>query len=270
MSISPDSYWSTPFTRSGRSTLVPKGPWTYAITGLGASYRAEESALSEVVPKPLKVVDGEVFTYVVEIVTYSPHASELVVEAPDQLYYHEGAFFVKVEYGGRLYAYCPFMWVDSDISLLRGLLVGWPKKLARVALTKLHPLLPGFERPRRGLRLGGYVARAGSALYRVRVSLESDESSSTLPLLTEHPFVLARYFAGVAPGTATVNELLEVQAEVEVKSWRGVGEVVVVGGVNDELESLKPVSDAVGYYFNMLHMLLRLRSTRVMGSLEGF
>lgn len=219
------------------------------------------------VPRPLRVVDGEVFTYVVEIVTHSPHASELVVEAPDQLYYHEGAFFVKVEYGGRLYAYCPFMWVDSDISLLRGLLVGWPKKLARVALTKLHPLLPGLERPRRGLRLGGYVARAGSTLYRVRLSLESDESTDTLPLLTEYPFALARYFAGIAPGTATVNELLEAQAEAKVEAWRGAGEVVVVGGVNDELESLKPVSDVVGYYFNML---LRLRGIRVVGSLEGF
>jgi hypothetical protein len=266
-SVSPDSYWSAPFTRSGRSALVPRGPWTYAITGLGASYRADPSALSEVVPKPLRVVDGEVFTYVVEVVTYSPHASELVVEAPDQLYYHEGAFFVKVEYGGRLYAYCPFMWVDSDVSLLRGLLVGWPKKLARIALTKLHPLLPGFERPRRGLRLGGYVARAGSTLYRVRVSLESDEGTSTLPMLTKYPFALARYFAGVAPGMVTVNELLEVQAEASVEAWRGVGEVVVAGGVNDELESLRPVSGVVGYYFNML---LRLRGIRVVGNLEGF
>jgi acetoacetate decarboxylase len=220
-----------------------------------------------VVPKPLRVVDGEVFAYLVEIVTYSPHASELAVEAPDLLYYHEGAFFVKVEYGGRTYAYCPFMWVDSDVSLLRGLLVGWPKKLARVALTKLHPLLPGFEKPRRGLRLGGYVARAGSTLYRVRVTLESDESTGALPLITEYPFLLARYFAGIAPGTATVNELLEVRGDVRAEAWRGVGEVDVVGGVNDELGSLRPVSNVVGYYFNAL---LKLRSIEVLGRLEGF
>ena len=39
-----------------------------------------------------------------------------------------------------------------------------------------------------------------------------------------------------------------------------------MGGVSDELESLRPVSGVVGYYFNML---LR-RSIRVVGNLEGF
>jgi len=40
-------------------------------------------------------------------------------------------------------------------------------------------------------------------------------------MLTEYPFALARYFAGVAPGTVTVNELLKVQAEASVEAWRG-------------------------------------------------
>lgn len=265
--VKPDNFWSGPLTRTGRSALVPKGPWVYGFMGLGASYRADPAALSDVVPRPLRVAGGEVFTYIVEIIALSRDAAEFVVEAPDQLLYHEGAFFVKVEYEGNKYLYCPFMWVDSDISLLRGLIVGWPKKLAKIALTKLHPMLPGLDKPGKGLRLGGYVARAGFTLYRIRVELASEEESASLPMLSEYPFLLPRYFAGVAPSTVTVNELVEFEGESQVRAWSGLGEVEVFGGINDELYVFKPVSKTEGYYFNML---LKPRRVRAVGKIEEF
>lgn len=265
--VSPDNFWSGPITRTGRSALVPRGPWVYALTGLGASYRADPAALGDVVPRPLRVSEGDVFAYIVEIVALSRDAADFAVEAPDQLYYHEGAFFVKVEFEGRSYAYCPFMWVDSDISLLRGLLVGWPKKLASIALTKLHPMLPGLDRPRAGLRLGGYVVRAGSTLYRIRVKLEGDEEVGVLPMITEHPFVLLRYFAGVSQTTATVNELVEFFGDTQVRAWSGLGEIEIHGSVNDELHYFRPASEVRGFYFQML---LKPRSIKVIGRAEGF
>ncbi|MDW8083032.1 MAG: acetoacetate decarboxylase family protein [Sulfolobales archaeon] len=266
-SVSPEFYWSTPITRSGKSSLVPRGPWIYAFTGLGASYRADPEALSEVVPKPLEVSGGDVFTYIVEIVALSRDAYDLAAEAPDQLYYHEGAFFVKVGYGGKNYLYCPFMWVDSDVSLLRGLLAGWPKKLAKIALTKLHPMLPDFNKPVGGLKLGGYVSRAGSTLYRIRVELVSSEETATLPLLSEYSFLLPRYFAGIAPGMETVNELVEFEGEIQLRVWSGLGEVEVSGSINDEVHVFKPLSKVVGYYFNML---LKPRKVKIIGKIEGF
>lgn len=39
------------------------------------------------------------------------------------------------------------MWVYLDVSLLRDLIVGWPKKLTKIALTELHPILPGLDKP---------------------------------------------------------------------------------------------------------------------------
>ena len=62
---------------------------------------------------------------------------------PDTLQYSEAAFFVKVTYRGRSYAYYPYMWVDTDPSLVRGLLVGFPKKLTGISYSRLHPLLQG-------------------------------------------------------------------------------------------------------------------------------
>ncbi|MCI4437971.1 MAG: acetoacetate decarboxylase family protein [Ignisphaera sp.] len=266
-SISPESFWSSPFTRSGRSVLVPRGPWIYALSGVAAHYRADPKALEGVVPKPLRVVDGDVFTYIVEVIAISPNAQHLIDEAPDQLYYNEGAFFVKVEYQGKVYSYCPFMWVDTDISLLRGLLAGWPKKLASIAVTRLHPMLPGLDKPRRGLRLGGYVARSGSTLYRVKILIEGDEHIKSLPLLSEHSILLPRYFAGIAPGMTTVNELVEFVADLVVEAWQGAAEVTITGSAIDEVDAFKPITSPKGYYFNAL---LKPRSIRVVGKLEGF
>ncbi len=73
-SISPESFWSSPFTRSSRSALVPRGPRIYALSGVAALYRADPKALEGDVPKPLRVVDGDVFTYIVEVIATSPNA----------------------------------------------------------------------------------------------------------------------------------------------------------------------------------------------------
>ncbi len=131
--------WSTPLTKSGCSVLVPPGPWSYGLTGIGVYYNADPNDLRSVVPKPLDVsAEGEVFAYLVEIVSWSPKASEFNIETPDLVQYSEAGFFIKVKHNNTYYAYCPFMWVDKDLPLLRGLLVGWPKKLANIAITRLH------------------------------------------------------------------------------------------------------------------------------------
>ncbi|MEQ1898399.1 MAG: acetoacetate decarboxylase family protein [Vicinamibacterales bacterium] len=40
-------------------------------------------------------------------------------------------------------AYCPFIFVDQDTALMRGLAQGWPKQIGSVWITRLSP---GFER----------------------------------------------------------------------------------------------------------------------------
>lgn len=230
-------------------------------------YKADADRLREAVPKPLEVDDGSVFAYVTEIVSWSPNAPDLNVECPDLVQYGEAAFFVRVRYRGRTYSYCPYMWVDNDLPLLRGLLAGWPKKYAKVAVTRLHPMMEGLDRPRKGLRLGGYASRAGYLLYRVKVSVESEEPVGEVPLVTTEPFILPRYFAGVLPGLGAVNELVELAGECKAEAWVGKGEIDVAGGYNDELDMFKPVSEVRGYYFSLLIKPLGLRPV---GAVEGF
>ncbi|RLG77899.1 MAG: acetoacetate decarboxylase [Thermoprotei archaeon] len=262
-----EGLWTAPLTSDRRSSAVPPGPWVYGFTGVGVRYRANPSALKNVVPRPLEPADdGEVFAYVVEIVSQSLSDVKWNLELPDAVQYHEAAFFVKVLYGGRTYAYCPYMWVDTDLSLLRGFLAGFPKKLARISYTKLHPLLHG--EPRRGLKLGGFAARSHYTLFRIAVELEEDRSQNEIPLRSMGPMLLPRYFPAIAPGLTEVNELVVFKYDSRCLSWRGRGSIEVVGGPNDVLKYLEPAGDSCeGYYF---HLYLKPVKLSTLTSIKGF
>jgi len=246
-----EGLWSAPITSDRRSSAVPPGPWVYGFTGIGVKYRAEPSALNNVVPRPLEPAnDGEVFAYVTEIISQSLSNVEWNLEIPDAVQYHEAAFFVKVVYEGKTYAYCPYMWVDTDLSLLRGFIAGFPKKLAHISYTKLHPLLHG--EPRKGVKLGGFAARSYYTLFRVYVELEEDRPQNEIPLRLMGPILLPRYFPALAPGLAEVNELVIFEYDLRCLSWRGRGSIEIKGGPNDVLRYLEPIGEDIeGYYFHL-------------------
>lgn len=262
-----NNLWSGPLTKAGKSALVPKGPWQYAFIGIGAHYEADEKKLKELVPKPLVLEGNEVFAYLAEIISFSPNAADLNVEAPDLVQYSEAAFFLRTSFQGKTYIYCPYMWVDSDLPFMRGLLAGWPKKLAKISMTRLHPMLEPLSSPKGGLKLGGYASRAGSMLLKIVVELEGVEMSRALPLISEHPFALPRYFPAIAPSLSSVSELVAFEGESVIESWMGKARIELGGSVNDELEQLKPLSSAKGYYFNML---LKVKSLKKIADIEGF
>jgi len=238
--------WSSPITSTGKSALVPPGPWIYGMTGIGALYSVEPASLRGIVPRPLEPT-GRVFMYIVEIISQSTRDPELSYQFPDLLQYNEAAFFVEVSLGGEHYAYCPFMYVDTDLALLRGYVVGFPKKIARITYTKIHPLLHGEPGP--GLRLVGFVARSLYLLIKLGVEIGGGEVKD-MPLLRR--LLLLRYFPAMGEGLSGVEELVNLNADIKVNGWRGVGRLEVMDSPNDELSPLSPTGDVEGYYFHML------------------
>jgi hypothetical protein len=70
--------------------------------------------------------------------------------------YRETIVIVEIERAdGARYNFCPFIWVDQDISFIRGLLQGWPKKIGTTYLTRSLPLDHAAAAPlKAGTRLG--------------------------------------------------------------------------------------------------------------------
>ena len=56
---------------------------------------------------------------------------------PIRSQYRETIILLSASYEGSPVGSCPFIWVDQDVSLMRGLVQGWPSKLARLGLPGL-------------------------------------------------------------------------------------------------------------------------------------
>ena len=251
--------WSLPLTKNGKSALVPPGPWIYGFTGIGAYYRADVEKLRDVVPKPLEIDGGYVFAYIIEIISVNENDPNYILELPDAAQYHEAAFFVKVRYGGNSYAYCPFMYVDTDLSMLRGLLVGFPKKFAKISYTKIHPLIHG--EPRNGLKLVGYASRSFYRLLKISITLNGGKVNK-IPLEDMGPILLPRYFPAITPELTNVKELIVLEPEIKTIAWTGSAKIEISSGYNDILDPLKPIENNIkGYYF---HLYLRPKALHVL------
>lgn len=257
-------YWSTPITRSGKSTLVPEGPWHYGLNVIAVHALGDKELLSEATPKPLEVDDGQIWFYIADIVSVSEKHPELNVEVPDLLQYREATVFIKVRYEGKTYAYCPFMWVDKDLPLMRGFIVGFPKKIAYIELTKLHPQIPYYNGLREGISLGGFAIRSNYLLFKLKVKLE--RKANKIPLDDFGPWLLPRYLPEIGE-LKGVNELVTFETEYLKygEIWEGKGEVIIGGGLNDEVELFKPVRILKGYYYSVG---LKPKKLKCIGSLE--
>lgn len=229
--------WTGPVTPSGKSALVPDGPWVYVIDAIAVHAEGNASMIAEVLPEELKS-SSELWFYVADIVSFSDSSEELNYLAPDLLQYREAAVFVKVEWRGKSYAYCPFMYVDNDVSLLRGLLFGFPKKMAHIEMTKFHDLFA----PR---KYGGVAYRAGYNLFRLIV--EPRGRIEKLPFDEFGNWLLRRYFSPLG-----VDDYIEFIPEATYgKLISGEGQLEIGGGFNDELHYFKPSKILGGYLYTV-------------------
>ncbi len=145
--------FTAPYTSSGRSAIVPSPPWHYAGWLINVAIRCDTANSPAVVPPALGLLTGNGCIHFAEWqATTDGH--ELV--DPVYAQYRETIVIVEIERpDGKIYNFCPFIWVDQDISLIRGLIQGWPKKFGTTCLTRSLPLEHPAAAPlKAGSRLG--------------------------------------------------------------------------------------------------------------------
>jgi len=166
----------------GGSSAIEKGPWHYGANYVAVYFDGERIKLSDLVPKPFEIGDGRCMAYVCEIVSVSDSGAEMVASEPDRTIYQEAAVGVKCSYRGKPGVYFPIMWVNSEWSLLRGLLNGYQKRLAdKIAMTKLHPLNPGLKPIAPGTQMGGFCVKGSERTLSLRVIVRKEGAPADLP-----------------------------------------------------------------------------------------
>lgn len=149
--------FTAPFTASGRSALVPAPPWHYAGWLMNVAIRCDTANSAALVPPAVGRLTGNGCIHFADWQA-TTDGRELI--DPVYAQYRETIVIVEIERpDGQIYNFCPFIWVDQDISLLRGLLQGWPKKLGSTYLTRSLPLDHAAAAPlKTGTRLGATLA----------------------------------------------------------------------------------------------------------------
>ena len=248
--------YSTPHSPEGRSSLVPAPPWHYVGDMLVVEYWAEPGAAAAVLPKPLEPHPdgGRAAAMFIDWQSCSDDGHELV--DPSRSQYKE--FFVTVNalYEGEEVAFCPYIWVDRDFALARGLIQGFPKKLGSIWMTRSFGGLATKADP--GVREGATFGATCSAYERrmAEATVTLERPSEEGPTHNDPPIVNARHFPRLEKGRhddPAVHELVRSKGYDRSGSeiWEGSATLELFDAPHEELAALAPARVGKGFRFTL-------------------
>ncbi len=162
--------FTPPFTPGGTASLVPPPPWHYAGWLLSVAFECDPARAAAFVPAEVGAATGR---GTVHFADWQATTDGTELLDPIQAQYRETIVLLDLTRpDGSVANFCPLIYVDQDVSLLRGLLQGWPKKLGSTWLTRSLPLdHPAAAPLRAGTRLGATLAVKDRRLVEARLAL---------------------------------------------------------------------------------------------------
>ena len=186
-----------------------------------------------------------------------------VKDDPARGQYKEAFITLNGTFDGRPFGRVPFIWVDSELSLLRGQIQGFPKKLGSVFQTRSFSAPSAAAAPlAKGSRFGGSLAAHGERLVTARIQLE--EKVENPAAIFNRPTVMRRYFPQLSAGLQekpAVDELTMSLTDdlAVVDVWAGSAELKIPEVQGEDLHSLAPKRIGRGYRLGMSYSVTDLR-----------
>jgi hypothetical protein len=233
--------FTPPFTPSGRSALVPAPPWHYAGQIMSLSFQIPQKTAQDLLPSGFGEATGNAACHFCEWQA-TTDGSELL----DPVYAQYKEFFVvvEVEHDGKTVLYCPFIYVDQDLSMARGWMQGWPKKMGSIWMTRSygfnHPAAAPFQM---GTLFGASLAVKDRRLSEAHLTLTGEEAdpigflalptygSASLPSLIDKP----------SPNRAIPMRAV-TENRVRGRAYAATGTLRIFDSPHDELSLLRPES----------------------------
>ncbi len=245
--------YSTPLSPEGRANVTPAPPWHYAGDLLVIEFHAAPEAVRATLAPGLEAGEdpGRCLAFFCDWQACTDGGAELADPVRSQ--YREFFVLVSAARKGRQALTCPYIWVDQDTSMMRGLIQGFPKALGSVHITRHFEVEGVAASPlRAGSVFGGTLAARGRRLVEARVTLEGEPGAG--PEL--RPIVNLRYFPAFtarAEARPAVAELVWSNWENKSVSpvWRGRAELRFFEAPSSELAALQPVAVGAGYRYSM-------------------
>lgn len=259
--------YTLPRTPKGTSSLAPAPPWHYAGNCLAVEYDAAPEAVRAFLPSCLELASPRCAVYFVEW-QFATDSGEEYLD-PIRSQYHETLFLVSAKFAGSECAFCPFIWVDQDVSLMRGFAQGWPKQIGSTWITRAYDL-PSKAAPVLGPggKFAASLAARDRRLAEAQVTLV--ERTELLPKPGFARAVNTRHFPDLVAGRhdqPLVYELVQLKSrDVQISTiWRGDARLEILDHPYLELAEVRPTRVIAGYRFSFaltVDDLLVLRDLR--------
>jgi acetoacetate decarboxylase len=227
-------------------------PWHYVGNALAVEFEADPKAAAAFLPAGLELHSGSCAAYFVEWQCASETGLEYL--DPIRSQYRETIVLLSASFEGSPVAYCPFIWVDQDVSLMRGLVQGWPKQIGSTWITRAYEL-PSKAAPvvGPGGRFGATLSAKGRRLIEAQITLRG--LTETLPSPSFARAVNTRHFPELVAGKhdlPAVHELVQLKSrDVQISPiWKGEAAMEILDHPYLELPDLRPTAVVAGYRFS--------------------
>jgi acetoacetate decarboxylase len=233
--------WSQPQSDTGRAALVPPPPWHFSAELLTVDFVVDRAAAARFLPPGMDPALDGAASFVAGDWSSAADGDPRVQRDPTRGQYSEAYVVLHGTLAGRPAGRVVAMWVDSDLSLARGLVQGFPKKLGAIAMTRAVALGRGGPRKAAGERFAAHVSGLGRELAAAEVALERNVAGEA-PRGIATPLVLTRHVPDLAGGPPRIYESCrnELRDFAVGETW--VGEATLRFGRSpyEELEALEP------------------------------
>ena len=258
--------FAVPLSPRGLSSIAPPPPWHYAGDFILVEFWADPTAAAAVLPKGPSADPASPGHATALFIDWQFTADNDEMLDPARYQYRE--FFVLVDalYEGKPVSYCPYIFVDNDSAMMRGLIQGFPKRYGQVHQTRSFAALSPAAAPvAAGTRFAATASAAGQRIARAEVRLESAVDDVSKLAIAGRPVVNLRYFPRLAAGqhdTPAVNELvLSVMDNAQITGvWTGEGTLSFPLADGEEIADLQPVSTGAGFRGSMAYSVTNLET----------
>ncbi len=236
------SGFTPPYTPTGRSSLIPAPPpWHYAGQVMSLAFQTDRETAQSLLPDGFGVATGNAACHFCEWQS-TTNGSELL--DPVYAQYKECFVLLEAEQAGGRAFYCPFIYVDQDLSMVRGWLQGWPKKIGSVWMTRSYDLdHPAAAPIRDGSRFGASLSVKDRRLAEATITL-SGGAAEPIGFLGAETFGLVgspTLIGRPSPGDKTLMRAA-VDLTKRGPAHAATGDLQLFESPRDELYLLRPRS----------------------------
>jgi acetoacetate decarboxylase len=258
--------YAVPLSPRGLSSIAPPPPWHYAGDFILVEFWADPAAAAAVLPTGLAVDPASPGHATALFIDWQFTAANDEMLDPARYQYREFFILIDALYDGKPVSYCPYIFVDNDSAMMRGLIQGFPKRYGQVHQTRTFAAMSPAAAPvAAGTRFAATASAAGQRLARAEVKLESAVQDVSKLGLAGRPVVNLRYFPRLAAGqhdSPAVNELvLSVMDNAQIADvWTGEGKLSLPSAEGEEISDLAPVRVGAGFRGSMAYSVTDLKT----------